>query len=114
MNTPITAAALVLLGVVQTVHASDPAVGAATEIPEKKNVPMTPGHPLSSVVVTQCNLIVAVYVTMSDGRLLRFDKSSSVPAQQLLSMAYTASRSERVDVPCNAVDAVGYESHSPV
>jgi hypothetical protein len=114
MNTSITAAVLVLLGLVQTARASDSAVGAATEIPVEKNAPMTPGHPLSSVVVTQCNLIVAVYVTMSDGRLLRFDKSSSVPAQQMLSMADTASRSERVEVSCNAVGAVGYESHSPV
>jgi hypothetical protein len=59
----------------------------ASEIPVEKNAPTVPGHPLTSVVVTQCNLIVAVYLTMPDGKLLRFDKSSSIPASQLLTMA---------------------------
>jgi hypothetical protein len=65
-------------------------------------------------VVTQCNLIVAVYLTMPDGKLLRFDHSASVPAEQLLEMAYTASRSERVEVSCNQEGVVGYEKHDPV
>jgi hypothetical protein len=73
------------------------------------------GHPMTSVVVTQCNLIVAVYVTMQDGSLLRFDSSAGVPAEQLMQMAYTATRSERVEVSCNdAGGAVGYEKHDPV
>lgn len=67
--------------------------------------------PLSSVVVTQCNLIVAVYVTMPDGRLLRFDKSSGVPADQLLTMAYHARHSERVEVSCNSNGLSGYDTH---
>src|SRR6266478_5739644 len=84
-----------------------------TEVPVEKNAPTVPGHPLTSVVVTQCNLIVAVYVTMPDGKLLRFDKSTSVPAEQLLTMAYTATRSERVEVSCNDLGTLVYESHKP-
>lgn len=81
----------------------------------EKDAPAVPGHPLTSVVVTQCNLIVAVYMTMPDGTLLRFDSSASVPADQLMQMAYTATRSERVEVSCNdATGAVGYEKHDPV
>ena len=90
-------------------------VAHRTEVPAEKNAPPLPGHPLTSVVVTQCNLIVAVYMTMPDGTLLRFDSSASVPADQLLQMAYTATRSERVEVSCNdASGAVGYEKHDPV
>jgi hypothetical protein len=85
-----------------------------TEVPTEKNAPAMQGHPLTSVVVTQCNLIVAVYLTMQDGSLLRFDSSAAVPADQLLQMAYTATRSERVEVSCNdAGGAVGYEKHDP-
>lgn len=85
-----------------------------TEVAPEKNAPAVPGHPLTSVVITQCNLIVAVYLTMPDGSLLRFDSSASVPADQLLQMAYTATRSERVEVSCNDTGAVGYEKHDPV
>ena len=84
----------------------------ASEVPVELNAPDAgEGHPLTSVVVTQCNLIVAIYVTMPDGRLLRFDKSANVPAAQLLTMAYTATRSERVEVACNENGLVGYEKH---
>ncbi len=89
-------------------------VAQRTEVAPEKNAPAVPGHPLTSVVVTQCNLIVAVYMTMPDGTLLRFDSSASVPADQLLQMAYTATRSERVEVSCNENGAVGYEKHDPV
>lgn len=90
-------------------------VAHRTEVPVEKNAPAMQGHPLTSVVVTQCNLIVAVYLTMPDGSLLRFDSSAAVPADQLLQMAYTATRSERVEVSCNDADgAVGYEKHDPV
>jgi len=89
-------------------------VAHRTEVPAEKNAPAMQGHPLTSVVVTQCNLIVAVYLTMADGSLLRFDSSAAVPADQLLQMAYTATRSERVEVSCNdAGGAVGYEKHEP-
>jgi hypothetical protein len=89
-------------------------VAHTTEVPIEKQAPPLAGHPLTSVVVTQCNLIVAVYLTMPDGKLLRFDHSASVPAEQLLEMAYTASRSERVEVSCNQEGVVGYEKHDPV
>jgi hypothetical protein len=89
-------------------------VAQRTEVAAAKDPPNVPGHPLTSVVVTQCNLIVAVYMTMPDGSLLRFDNKASVPADQLLQMAYTATRSERVEVSCNDTGAVGYEPHDPV
>ncbi|HEY0685012.1 MAG TPA: hypothetical protein VGD45_21920 [Steroidobacter sp.] len=83
------------------------------EIGEEKNAPQVEGHPLTSVVVTQCNLIVAVYMTMPDGRLLRFDSKAEVAADQLVSMAYTATRSERVEVSCSGMGPSGYETHEP-
>lgn len=89
-------------------------VAHVTEVPIEKDAPKIEGHPLTSVVVTQCNLIVAVYMTMADGRLLRFDKSAAVPSEQLMTMAYSATRSERVEVSCNDVGASGYEKHEPV
>jgi len=91
------------------------AAAHATEVPASadSDQPLVDGRPLTSVVVTQCNLIVAVYVTMPDGRLLRFDKSANVPADKMMSMAYTAARSERVEVACesNGIGVVGYETH---
>jgi hypothetical protein len=81
------------------------------EIGIEKNAPVLEGHPLTAVVVTQCNLVVAVYMTMPDGRLLRFDKSAKVPAEQLVSIAYTATRSERIEVSCEGNGIVGYEKH---
>ena len=89
-------------------------VAQRTEVAVAKEAPAVAGHPLTSVVVTQCNLLVAVYMTMPDGKLLRFDSSASVPADQLLQMAYTATRSERVEVSCNDFGSVGYESHAPI
>jgi hypothetical protein len=83
-----------------------------TEVPVEKNAPQVEGHPLTSVVVTQCNLMVAVYMTMQDGRLLRFDNSAGVNPDKLLEMAYTATRSERVEVSCEDRGVVGYEKHS--
>jgi hypothetical protein len=81
------------------------------EIGPGKGTPQVEGHPLTSVVVTQCNLVVAVYMTMPDGRLLRFDKNANVPAEDLVTMAYTATRSERVEVSCEGMGAAGYETH---
>jgi len=89
-------------------------VSHVTEVPVEQEAPKIEGHPLTSVVVTQCNLIVAVYMTMSDGRLLRFDKSAAVPTDQLMTMAYSATRSERVEVSCNDTGAAGFEKHDPV
>jgi hypothetical protein len=81
------------------------------EIGPGKQGPFVEGHPLTSVVVTQCNLVVAVYMTMPDGRLLRFDKKADVPAEDLVRIAYTATRSERVEVSCEGMGAAGYETH---
>jgi hypothetical protein len=39
---------------------------------------------------------------MPDGKLLRFDKSDNVPADKMLGMAYSAARSERVEVACES------------
>jgi hypothetical protein len=89
-------------------------VAQHTDVAPEKDAPILQGHPLTSVVVTQCNLIVAVYLTMQDGSLLRFDSSAKVPADQLLQMAYAATRSERVEVSCNDTGAVGYEKHDPL
>lgn len=89
-------------------------VANVTEIAVEPNAPDVAGHPLTSVVVTQCNLIVAVYMTMQDGRLLRFDRSADVPPDQLMNMAYSATRSERVEVSCNGAGPQGYEKHDPV
>lgn len=84
------------------------------EVSIEKDAPAMEGHPLTSIVVTQCNLIVAVYMTMADGRLLRFDKTAAIPSDQLMTMAYSAARSERVEVSCNETGAVGYEKREPV
>lgn len=84
------------------------------EIGVEKNAPHVEGHPLTSVVVTQCNLVVAVYMTMPDGRLLRFDSKADIEAEQLVNMAYTATRSERVEVSCQGLGPSGFETHEPV
>jgi hypothetical protein len=84
------------------------------EIGIEKGAPIIEGHPLTSVVVTQCNLVVVVYMTMPDGRLLRFDRTANVPAAKLVSMAYSATRSERVEVDCEGLGAAGFETHGPV
>lgn len=84
------------------------------EIGKEKNAPLVEGHPLTAVVVTQCNLVVAVYMTMPDGRLLRFDSKADVAADKLVSLAYTATRSERVEVSCEGMGTSGYETHGPI
>ena len=84
------------------------------EIGIEKDAPKLEGHPLTSVVVTQCNLVVAVYMTMPDGRLVRFDRNADIPADKLVNMAYTAERSERVEVSCEGIGVAGYESHQPI
>jgi len=50
---------------------------------------------------------------MPDGKLPKFDQSASVPAEQLLTMAFTARRSERVGVSCNDLGSVGHD-HGPL
>jgi hypothetical protein len=94
-----------------TLSQTGQAAVSGAEISIAKDVPVVEGHPLTSVVVTQCNLVVAVYMTMPDGRLLRFDSKTNTPAAQLVSIAYTATRSERVEVSCDGLGAVGFENH---
>jgi len=110
--------AAALAAITLSAHAVEPTSAYVTqvahEVPVDKNALSVEGHPLTSVVVTQCNLIVAVYMTMPDGRLLRFDKSAGVPSEQLMNMAYSATRSERVEVSCNDAGAAGYEKHEPI
>jgi hypothetical protein len=85
-----------------------------SEVGNDKDVPVVEGHPLTSVVVTQCNLVVAVYMTMPDGRFLRFDQKANVSAEQLVNIAYTATHSERVEVSCEGEGLVAYEKHEPI
>jgi hypothetical protein len=115
MNRPALTATLLTLAALPVIAATPMTpVSHVTEVPVEKEAPKVEGHPLTSVVVTQCNLIVAVYMTMEDGRLLRFDHSAQVPSDQLLTMAYSATRSERVEVSCNETGAAGYEKHEPI
>jgi hypothetical protein len=85
-----------------------------TELGSDKDAPVVEGHPLTSVVVTQCNLVVAVYMTMPDGRFLRFDQKANVSAEELVTVAYTAAHSERVEVSCEGEGLVAYEKHEPI
>ncbi|MDB6085195.1 MAG: hypothetical protein JWN43_3076 [Gammaproteobacteria bacterium] len=110
---PVNAAKVLMIALVLATTFST-CIAVAVEVPVEQDAPKVEWHPLTSVVVTQCNLIVAVYMTMPDGRLLRFDKSAAVPSEQLMTMAYSAVRSERVEVSCNQVGAAGYERHEPV
>jgi hypothetical protein len=84
------------------------------ELGSDQDAPVVEGHPLTSVVVTQCNLVVAVYMTMPDGRFLRFDQKANVSAEELITVAYTASHSERVEVSCEGEGLVAYEKHDPI
>lgn len=85
-----------------------------SELGSDKDAPVVEGHPLTSVVVTQCNLVVAVYMTMPDGRFLRFDQKANVSAEELVTIAYTAAHSERVEVSCEGEGLVAYEKHEPI
>lgn len=83
------------------------------EVPVNKEAVAVDGRPISSVAITQCSLLVAVYVTMQDGKLVRFDISSQVEAESLLTMAYTAVRSERIEIGCDGL-SFKTERHGPV
>ncbi len=85
-----------------------------SEVERNEQAPVIEGRPLTAVVVTQCNLVVAVYMTMPDGRLVRFDQRAEVPAQELVAIAYTAVSSERVEVACDALGAAAFEKHGSI
>jgi hypothetical protein len=93
---------------------SNETLARGDEIGSNAEAPVLEGRPLTSVVVTQCNLVVAVYMTMEDGRLLRFDKRAEVPAQELVTIAYTAGSSERVEVACDGLGAAAFEKHGAI
>ena len=87
----------------------------ASEVAQNPEVNVREGNPLTAVVVTQCNLVVAVYFTMQDGKLIRFDKNagSSIKAEDLVNLAYnSAKRSERVEVGCDKLGVEATEPHS--
>jgi hypothetical protein len=87
----------------------------ASEIGKNPEVDVKEGQPLTAVVVTQCNLVVAVYFTMQDGKLIRFDKNagSKIKAEDLVGLAYnSAKRSERVEVGCDTLGLKATEPHS--
>ena len=87
----------------------------ASEVAQNPEVNVKEGQPLTAVVVTQCNLVVAVYFTMQDGKLIRFDKNagSSIKAEDLVTLAYnSAKRSERVEVGCDTPGLAATEAHS--
>jgi hypothetical protein len=87
----------------------------AAEVAPNPEVNIAQGQPLTAVVVTQCNLVVAVYFTMQDGKLVRFDKNagSRISAEDLVAMAYnSAKRSERVEVGCDTPGLKATEPHS--
>jgi hypothetical protein len=86
-----------------------------SEVAQNPEVNVQEGQPLTAVVVTQCNLVVAVYFTMQDGKLIRFDKDagSSIKAEDLVTLAYnSAKRSERVEVGCDMPGVKATEPHS--
>lgn len=85
-----------------------------TDVPVNTDAPLIDGRPLTSIVITQCNNIVVVYMTMPDGRLLRFDQSDGLPYGELMDAAYSAVRSERVEVSCADTGIEGYEKHEAV
>jgi hypothetical protein len=87
----------------------------ASVVAQNPEVNVREGQPLTAVVVTQCNLVVAVYFTMQDGKLVRFDKNagSKIKAEDLVTLAYnSAKRSERVEVGCNTLGLKATEPHS--
>ena len=59
-------------------------------------------RPLTAVVVTQCNLLVVAYITMPDGSLVRYTRSSRIPYGKVLELAKSAQHSEVADIPCDA------------
>lgn len=74
------------------------------------------GQPLTAVVVTQCNLIEAVYLTMPDGKLLRFSASQlrKIPAGDLVGFVYTRAKvSERIETDCRGAGGLPrFEKHA--
>ena len=60
----------------------------------------------SVLILTAC----AIALSFAD----RADSTAAVSAQSLVEIAYAATRSERVEVSCYEIGAVGYETHNPI
>jgi len=73
------------------------------EIKPNYDGPEIPEQPLTAVVITQCNGLVVAMITTHDGRLIAFDKTSGLPASDVLVLAAKAKISQRVEVACNRV-----------
>jgi hypothetical protein len=91
-------------------HVTD---SSGVQVPINAEAPAVKGHPQTAVVVTQCDQLVVAYLTLPSGELVRFDKETGVPWETVLEMAYSATRSERVEVECTGAGVEGYESHTP-
>jgi hypothetical protein len=87
--------------------------GKKIESDPAHKVPNQDDQPLTAVIVTQCNQVVAVYFTMSSGKLLRFGKEAGVSAETLVDLAYKSAKySERIEVSCNGLGETAREPHS--
>lgn len=78
-----------------------PTLGGPPNAPPDIALPTLPKLQ-TAVVVTACQQIVVVYVTSAEGRLFRFDKDSKLSTNDMLALANSATRSERVEVDCPA------------
>lgn len=69
---------------------------------------------LSGVLITQCNQVVAAYVTLNDGRLVRFDvrDQQALSATALEALVYSSRVSERVEFSCDGSTIEGFERHA--
>jgi hypothetical protein len=84
---------------------TEPATG--TLVTRDKNAPPV-NTDISAVIVTQCNQLIAVYITDKDSKLLRFDKKNNIPLSQLMDRAWAAQLVERVEVSCEGQGTRGY------
>lgn len=67
---------------------------------------------LTGVLITQCNMIIAAYMTTTDGRLVRFDvrDQTQMSASALQTLVYSARVSERIELRCDGT-TFGTERH---
>lgn len=112
-------AAGVLVGVA-VVHAAEfvpptPKLGdpAVVDRTGEKADPELAINAVSGVLITQCNQLVAAYVTLSDGRLVRFDvrDQEAISATALEALVFSARVSERVEFSCDGSTIEGFERH---
>lgn len=73
------------------------AVVSSGEQPAK----VEPATPWTAVAVTQCNLLVALFITSADGKLITIDKESGVSSADALRMGQKAKTATRIEVACD-------------